>query len=212
MRKIIFYTYKAIRKINLKTYRAITHTFCRILFYINNIQFKNFKSSGTPFISIAFGGKCTIDADFIMLNDLKTNPIGRPQRCVFFIDKDASINIGKNVGISSTALVAHQNITIGDNVKIGGGVCIYDTDFHSLDPEIRKKKLSVERQARISKPVIIKDNVFIGAHTTILKGVTIGENAIIGACSVVTKNIPSNEIWAGNPAKFVKKLHMEATY
>ena len=57
-----------------------------------------------------------------------------------------------------------------------------------------------------TKPVIIKQNVFIGAHSTILKGVTIGENSIIGACSVVTKNIPDNEVWAGNPAKYIKHL------
>ena len=53
-------------------------------------------------------------------------------------------------------------------------------------------------------PIIVKDNVFIGANATLLKGITIGENTIIGACSVVTKNVPANQIWAGNPAKFIK--------
>lgn len=43
-------------------------------------------------------------------------------------------------------------------------------------------------------PVVIKDNVFIGAHCLILKGVTIGENSVIGAVSIVTKNTPDNEI------------------
>ena len=51
----------------------------------------------------------------------------------------------------------------------------------------------------------IKDDVFIGAYSFVLKGVTIGNNSIIGACSVVTKNVPDNEIWAGNPAKFIRK-------
>jgi acetyltransferase-like isoleucine patch superfamily enzyme len=54
--------------------------------------------------------------------------------------------------------------------------------------------------------VIIEDNVFIGAHSTILKGVTIGVNSVIGACSVVTKDIPANQIWAGNPARFIRAL------
>jgi len=54
--------------------------------------------------------------------------------------------------------------------------------------------------------VIIENNVFIGAHSTILKGVRIGENSIIGACSVVTKSIPRNEIWGGNPAKFIRNI------
>ena len=54
--------------------------------------------------------------------------------------------------------------------------------------------------------MIIEDNVFIGAHSTILKGVRISKNSIVGACSVVSKNIPPNEIWAGNPIKFIKKI------
>ena len=57
-----------------------------------------------------------------------------------------------------------------------------------------------------SSPVTIGDDVFIGAHSTILKGVTIGDRAIIGACSVVTKNVPDDEIWAGNPARFIRKM------
>lgn len=51
----------------------------------------------------------------------------------------------------------------------------------------------------------IKDNAFIGANTVICNSVTIGSNSIVGAGSVVTKDIPDNEIWAGNPARFIKK-------
>jgi acetyltransferase-like isoleucine patch superfamily enzyme len=136
------------------------------------------------------------------------NPIGRPQRCILFVDRGASLSIGENVGISSTAIVAHQQITIGNNVKIGGGVCIYDTDFHSLDPKSRQN-VSDDKAQKRNKPVSIGDNVFIGAHSTILKGVSIGDNSIIGACSVVTRSIPENEIWAGNPAKFIKKQMLD---
>ncbi len=53
--------------------------------------------------------------------------------------------------------------------------------------------------------VLIKKNAFIGAHTIILKGVTVGERSIIGAGSVVTKSIPDDEVWAGNPAKRIRK-------
>ena len=49
-------------------------------------------------------------------------------------------------------------------------------------------------------------NVFIGAHCTILKGVTIGKNAVVGACSVVTTSVPGNQLWAGNPARFVRNI------
>lgn len=114
--------------------------------------------------------------------------------------------IGHNVGLSSTPITCYHQITIGNNVKIGGSVCIYDTDFHNLNPYIRNNK-ELDKKTAIKLPVLIQDNVFIGAHATILKGVVIGENSIIGACSFVTKNIPPNEIWAGNPAKFKKKYN-----
>ncbi|PHK28358.1 transferase, partial [Nostoc linckia z16] len=111
------------------------------------------------------------------------------------------------VGISQTAIVCHKQIIIEDNVKIGGGTCIYDTDFHSIDPNVRKNP-KMDRAQKANAAVVIKANAFIGANSTILKGVTIGENSVIGACSLVTKSVPDNEIWAGNPAKFVKAVHV----
>ncbi|MGC3976985.1 MAG: DapH/DapD/GlmU-related protein [Paludibacteraceae bacterium] len=56
---------------------------------------------------------------------------------------------------------------------------------------------------------VVKKNASIGAASVILGGVTIGENAMIGAGSVVTKDIPANELWVGNPAKFVRKTNNE---
>lgn len=53
--------------------------------------------------------------------------------------------------------------------------------------------------------VVIKKNAYIGANSVICKPVTIGEGAIVGAMSVVTKNIPPFEVWAGNPARFIRK-------
>ncbi len=53
--------------------------------------------------------------------------------------------------------------------------------------------------------VHIKENAYLGANVIVCKPVTIGKNTIVGAGSVVTKNLPDNEVWAGNPARFVKK-------
>jgi len=122
------------------------------------------------------------------------------------VRKNAQLIIGSNVGMSGTTIVCHKGITIGSNVKIGGNVCIYDTDFHSLDSNMRRNYQN-DNEKTIQEDITIADDVFVGAHTSILKGVSVGENSIIGACSVVTKNIPANEIWAGNPARFIRKIN-----
>lgn len=58
----------------------------------------------------------------------------------------------------------------------------------------------------VAKAIVVEDGVFIGANVTILKGTYIGKNSIIGAGSVVTGKIPANEIWGGNPAKYIKQV------
>jgi len=209
MQKIATALYKAIRRILIVLLIVINKISTWIILFCNNVQFQRFQTTGVPYVSVAKGGSCSIKSNFRMNNGNWGNPIGRPQRCILFVDRGASLSIGKNVGISSTAIVAHHQITIGNNVKLGGGVCIYDTDFHSLSPKSRQNA-SEDSAQKMNKPVSIGNNVFIGAHSTILKGVSIGDNSIIGACSVVTKNIPENEIWAGNPAKFIKKQSADA--
>ena len=176
----------------------------RLLLMGNDVHFSTIKSSGVPYIMVARRGRMSIGKNFRMNNGLRANPIGCPQKCTFFVHTDCDITIGDNVGISQTALISHCSITIGDNVKIGGGTSIYTTDFHSLDPIIRAS--DEDQKYRRCAPVVIGDNVFIGAKCIILKGVTIGENSIIGAGSVVTKNVPANQIWAGNPAKFIRNI------
>ena len=145
-----------------------------------------------------------IGDNFRMNNVSIDNPIGIYGRCQFVVHPKAEIRIGKNVGISQSALVSHCSIVIGDNVDIGGGTLIYTSDFHSLDYKIRMSK--DDQKCKVNSPVIIEDNVFIGARSIILKGVTIGRNSIVGAGSVVTKSIPSNQIWGGNPAKFIRNI------
>ena len=202
---IITTTYKLLRYINTLIAGGGNKILSTWIFICNNVLFTSFRTSGIPYVMVARGAKgFTIGKNFAMNNGIKGNPIGCYEHCTFFVDKDAEIVIGDNVGISQTALVSHCSIRIGNNVKIGGGTCVYTTDFHSLDPVIRASKEDMNH--RKCAPVIIGDNVFIGAKCIILKGVTIGENSIIGAGSVVTKSVPANEIWAGNPARFVRKV------
>lgn len=196
--------FKTIRKTVNVLIEGIDKVRCVILFKGNNVSYKNFTTSGTPYIMVARGGVCQIGNHFAMNNGIKGNPIGCYRKCTVFVDRSAELVIGEHVGISQAAIICHKKITIGDYVKIGGGVCIYDTDFHSLDPAIRKGPDDLKN--RKEKQVVIKDNAFIGAYSLILKGVTIGENSIVGAGSVVTESIPDNQIWAGSPAKFIRNI------
>jgi acetyltransferase-like isoleucine patch superfamily enzyme len=60
--------------------------------------------------------------------------------------------------------------------------------------------INVKSQAMDAKPVIIEDDVWLGAGVIVLPGVSIGRSAVIGAGAVVTKDVPANAIYAGVPA------------
>lgn len=115
------------------------------------------------------------------------------------------LSIGDNSGISNTAITVAESINIGRNVFIGAGCKIYDTDFHPIEAEFRFGSNADITRTK-TKRVIIEDGAFIGGHSIVLKGTHIGENSVIGAGSVVTGNIPANEIWAGNPVRFIRKI------
>jgi len=204
--KILILFFKVYKRI----YKAITLFFEQILSYIllklNGVKMgSGFRSLGIPSVDVSLGGKFEIGNNLFIQSGNKYNQIGRQQRCFFVVRENGKLIIGNNVGMSSTAIVCDKFIQIGDSVKIGGNVVIYDTDFHSLDVDQRKEWVSDYNNTN-RLDVIIENNVFIGAHSTILKGVRIGENSIVGACSVVTKSIPENQIWGGNPAKFIRNI------
>ena len=199
------YIYKGFKRL-CKQIRKISWLITYFKFKLNNVQFSSdFKSYGIPFTAISLKGKFSIGKSFIMNNGKYNNVIGRQQPCYFVVGKKAHLEIGNNVGISASAIVCHLKITIEDNVRIGGNCIIYDTNFHSLDANERVATPEIIDNVN-RKPVVIKKNVFIGAHCIILKGVTIGENSIVGTGSVVTKSIPENEVWGGNPASFIRKI------
>ncbi|MRX63333.1 acyltransferase [Maribacter luteus] len=197
--------FKGLRKVYYIILSLLDKLRCQLLFYGNRVNHRDYKTKGLPYLMVARGGEFLIGENFRMNNTIASNPIGCAQPCMFFVDRNAKLIIGDHVSMSQSALVCHVGITIGDYVKIGGGVCIYDTDFHSLDAKIRRDSMA-DMANKKKLPVVIHDNVFIGAHSKILKGVTIGENSIIGASAVVTKDIPANEIWGGNPAKKIKSI------
>ena len=150
-------------------------------------------------------GQIEIGSDFACSSGNMSNAMGRNVRSYIKVDPNAYLKIGNNVGISSATLWCSVSITLEDNVKIGAMTIITDTDAHALDPVLRADYRTDAIHAK-KKPVVIKENAFIGACCIIGKGVTIGKNSIVGAGSVVTRDIPDNEIWAGNPAQFIRKI------
>ena len=92
-------------------------------------------------------------------------------------------------------------ISIDRGVWITNGCVILS---HFLETSAGEEGTRYKHRFRLGN-VRIKENAFIGCNTVICNAVTIGKNAIVGASSVVTKDIPDNEVWAGNPAKFIKK-------
>jgi len=148
-------------------------------------------------------GKIVIGKNFKCNNKIKSNSIGLIQPCIFNIaTPDSRIVIGDNVGISGSTICATKCVTIGNNVLIGSGCLITDTDAHPIDWRERQKGNSSKAIAS----VLIGNDVFIGARSIILKGVTIGDRAVIGAGSVVSKDVPADCVVAGNPARIIKKL------
>lgn len=110
-----------------------------------------------------------------------------------------SLIIGDNSGVGVKSVIGDK-VTIGRNVMMGPECLIYTTN-HNFDKS--SKRFDGKTEIR---PVMIKDDVWIGARVTILPGVTISEGVIIGAGAVVTKNVPPYCVVAGNPAKIVKRL------
>lgn len=152
-------------------------------------------------------GRLDLGRNVVINSSRRSNHIGEASRTIFKImRKESLLEIGDDSGMSNTTIVCYTQVRIGKHVKIGGGTRIYDYDFHELDYRLRMDK---KTDIGASKPVEIGDHAFIGAYSMILKGVRIGEKSIVGAGSVVTKSIPPGEVWAGNPAKFIKKLDFD---
>lgn len=155
-------------------------------------------------ISVVGPGKIIIGDNFMMTSGNHINPISANIETSIFTDShNAQIKIGDNVGMSSTRMWIHSGLTIGNNVKIGGGVLIMDTDCHPMDYQIRRSSNENTKYA----PIIIEDDVWVGAQCIVLKGVTIGARSIIGAGSVVTRDIPADCIASGNPCNVIRRIN-----
>lgn len=162
-----------------------------------------FRATGPLLLRIHPEGKLVIGDDCTLHSGFINNPVGGSLRLAIWVGKSGALTIGDNVGISNATLVAMTEVSVGDDVRIGGGSSIYDTDFHSLDLVGRLAKPDVGvRKA----PVLLAKGSFVGGYAIILKGSYLGEGAILGAGAVLAGKVPAGEIWAGNPARKISQL------
>jgi len=108
-------------------------------------------------------------------------------------------------------ITAMEKVQIGNNVLLASKIYISDCSHGSYaGNEYDSSPESVPHDRKMySKPVIIRDNVWLGEFVSVLPGVTIGKGTIVGANSVVSKNLPDYVIAVGSPAKPIKKFNFQ---
>jgi UDP-2-acetamido-3-amino-2,3-dideoxy-glucuronate N-acetyltransferase len=119
-----------------------------------------------------------------------------------FVEIQKGAVIGKNCKISSHSFIC-EGVMIEDNVFIGHNVTFINDLFPLATNPDGTKKTDTDWTAI---PTLIGKGASIGSSVTILCGVTIGAGAIVGAGSMIVRDVPSGEIWAGNPAKYLRKV------
>lgn len=109
------------------------------------------------------------------------------------------LRLGKNIHIGRhTEIMAEGGVTIGDNVVISFHCVLW-----SIDHRYEGDCLPYDK-ARIRRPIVIRDNVWIGRNVIVRGGVTVGEGAVVAIGSVVTRDVPPLAVVGGNPARVLK--------
>lgn len=179
----------------------------KLMFRLNGIQYgKSLHVRGIVYyFQHSDKSKMVVGNNVHINSSPKANPIGSGDRMYVQMVDAGKLIIGNNCGISNCAFTCASKIELEDNVLLGSGCRLYDTDFHALEYSERIKGNYPGAPIKTA-PIHIGEGVFVGAGSFILKGVTIGAHSIIGAGSVVTRSIPAGEVWGGNPARFIRKV------
>lgn len=160
-----------------------------LFLYLSNKLPRIGKSNSLRSRFIALSG-ATIGKNVTIYNNIEIAPIGGAK----------NLSIGDETFINSGVRFQCPDggeIIIGKNVLIGPR-CQFETVNHT-------QLNSTNKRGNIYKPIVIEDNVWIGAKSIILPGVTIGKGSVIASGAVVAKSIPENVLAGGVPAKIIKK-------
>lgn len=204
MRRLIHFIYHALWLLIFKSKNSIITLGFRLKLWLNDVEVGRNIRCMNRMPSLQIHHKC----NKVKFGDnvlMRSNTGNCWNSKVYIIVKQSAIlRIGNNTGISGSLIYCTKQICIGDNVMIGGGCRIFDTNFHPIEA-VKRLNPKTKNDGK-SATVFVEDNVFIGTNCIIGKGVRIGQGSVIAAGSVVVKSVPANEIWGGNPAKFIRKI------
>ena len=157
---------------------------------------------GTPVIEISNGGQIIVEAGVTLNSSNRGYHLNMHSPVKLFVDRPgARIIIGAGSRLHGACLHAYSAITIGKRCLIAANTQIIDGSGHDLSFGAVEQRIFTGGDSR---PIVLEDDVWVGANTLILPGVTIGKCSVIGAGSVVTKAIPPMVVAAGNPARIIK--------
>jgi len=145
------------------------------------------------------------------LSDVQSKNIGKDTRIWQFCVVLPGAKIGENCNICAgcyieNKVVVGNNVTIKNGVYLWDGVTIEDNVQIGANVNFINDNYPRAKQPFVLQHTLVKSFASIGVGATLKGGITIGEYAMIGAGSVVTKDVPTGELWVGNPARFVKKI------
>lgn len=132
--------------------------------------------------------------------------IGNDTKIGAFVEIQKNATVGDRCKISSHTFIC-EGVVIEDGVFVGHGVTFINDSYPRATAP--NGELQTEADWKV-EPTTVKRGASIGSGSTILSKVVIGENAIVGAGSVVTKDVPANAIVAGNPARVLRYIELEA--
>ena len=118
--------------------------------------------------------------------------------CINNAGGDVIIGDHTRVGLHNTII---GPVTIGDHVNLAQGITVTALNHNFADTD-----KSIDEQGISTSPIVIEDDIWIGANAVVLPGVTIGHHSVIAAGAVVTKDVPPHSLVAGVPAKIIKQL------